>query len=254
MSRQPEEDHQMGTVDSSPAPESKIFPLTDECYHYQRRGDLPWDLQKYWDQRYSLFSMYDEGIHKTEETWYGVTPEPVARQIASDLAASTPSSKTFVIDIFAGAGGNAIAFALSNRWSTVIAIEKDASVIACAQHNAHIYGVSDQITWINDDCFSYLKENQSSIDPSKTVIFASPPWGGPGYRSDAVFNLETMDPYSINDIHAACKMMDSALFLPRTSNLKQIARLAPEGKKVELVQYCMEGASKALVAYIPAAA
>jgi trimethylguanosine synthase len=48
--------------------------------------------------------------------------------------------------------------------------------------------------------------------------------------------------------------MDSALYLPRTSDLRQIASLAPEGKKAEVVQYCMEGASKALVAYIPAAA
>lgn len=62
-----------------------------------------------------------------------------------------------------------------------------------------------------------------------------------------------MNPYSVKDIVAACTGMPSALFLPRTSDLKQIARLAPEGKKVEVVQYCMEGASKGLVAYIPAA-
>lgn len=46
--------------------------------------------------------------------------------------------------------------------------------------------------------------------------------------------------------------MDHALFLPRTSDLRQIAKVAPPGKKIEVVQYCMEGASKALVAYIPA--
>jgi trimethylguanosine synthase len=155
--------------------------------------------------------------------------------------------------MFAGAGGNTIAFALSGRWSKVIGIEKDASAIACAQHNAAIYGVADQITFINDDSFSYLAANSSSIDVSQTVIFASPPWGGPGYRSDEVFNLKTMAPYSIKKIHSACKDMDSALYLPRTSDLRQIARLAPAGKKVEIVQYCMEGASKALTAYIPAA-
>lgn len=162
-----------------------------------------------------------------------------------------PSSKSVIIDIFGGVGGNSIAFALSSRWSHVIAIEKDPSVIACGQHNAEIYGVSDRITWINGDCFSYLSSS-SNIDTSKTVIFASPPWGGPGYSSDAIFNLSTMHPYSLKDIHTACKGMDSALYLPRTSDLRQIAKLAPEGKKLEVVQYCMEGASKALVAYIPA--
>ncbi|TVY80973.1 Trimethylguanosine synthase [Lachnellula suecica] len=251
MTRQPA-DHEIGALSSSQDAESKTFPLTDECHHYQLREDVPWDIQKYWEQRYSIFSMYDEGIYMTDDAWFGVTPEPVAVQVAKDLAESTPTSKTVVIDIFAGAGGNAIAFALSDRWSTVIAVEKNPSVIACAQHNAEIYGVSDRITWINDDCFSYLKK----IKPysSETVIFASPPWGGVNYSLDDVFNLKTMLPYSIKDIHSACKTMDSALYLPRTSDLKQIARLAPEGKKVEVVQYCMQGASKALVAYIPAAA
>lgn len=154
--------------------------------------------------------------------------------------------------MFAGAGGNVIAFALSNRWSKIIAIEKEPSVIACAQHNAAIYEVFDRITWISADSFSYLKSNASSIDPSKTVIFASPPWGGPGYTADTVFNLHTMAPYSIKQIYEACKTMDTALYLPRNSDLRQIAKLAPDGKKVEVVQYCMQGASKALVAYIPA--
>jgi len=154
--------------------------------------------------------------------------------------------------MFAGAGGNTIAFALSGRWSVVIGIEKDPSVIACAQHNAGIYGVADQITWIHEDSFSYLAAHSSEIDVSKTVIFASPPWGGPGYTGDKIFNLNTMQPYSLKKIHSVCKDMDSALYLPRTSDLRQVARLA-EGKKLEVVQYCMEGASKALVAYIPAA-
>lgn len=61
-----------------------------------------------------------------------------------------------------------------------------------------------------------------------------------------------MWPYSVKQIHDACKGMDSALYLPRTSDLRQIAKLGPKDKKVEVVQYCMEGASKALVAYIPA--
>lgn len=153
--------------------------------------------------------------------------------------------------MFGGVGGNSIAFALSGRWTEVIAIEKDPAVLACGQHNASLYGASEYITWINDDSFSYLEANLSSIDPSKTVVFASPPWGGPGYTSDEVFNLNTMQPYSVKTLHDAYKKMDSALFLPRTSDLRQLAKLPPPGKKAEVVQYCMEGASKALVAYIP---
>jgi trimethylguanosine synthase len=176
----------------------------------------------------------------------------MSSKVAEDLATLTSASKTVLIDMFAGAGGNVIAFALSKRWSSIIAIEKDASVMACAQHNANIYGVFDQITWVKDDSFSYLASNASIINPSNTVIFASPPWGGPGYATDKIFNLNTMWPYSIQEIYKICKGMDTALYLPRTSDLRQLAKLAPEDKKIEVVQYCMEGASKALVAYIPA--
>jgi trimethylguanosine synthase len=174
-------------------------------------------------------------------------------RVADDLAAFASPERTTVIDIFGGVGGNSIAFARSSRWNKVIAVEKDPSVIACAQVNADIYGVADQITFVNDDCFSYLSSASSGIDPSMTVIFASPPWGGPSYSADGVFDLSKMSPYSAQNIWNACKGMDCALYLPRTSDLRQIAKFAPEGKKLDVTQYCMEGASKALVAYIPAA-
>jgi len=40
-------------------------------------------------------------------------------------------------------------------------------------------------------------------------------------------------------------------FLPRTSDLRQIAKLAGGEEKIDVVQYCMEGASKGLVVYLP---
>jgi len=240
--------HDDGALSEDP----KFLPLTDDCYHYTKLGDFEFDSQKYWHQRYSIWSRYDEGIMMTEDAWYGVTPEPVANKVAEDLSNFTSPSKTVLIDMFAGAGGNVIAFALSSRWSRIIAIEKNPSVLACAQYNASIYGVSSKITWINDDSFSYLASHP--IDPSRTIIFASPPWGGPRYKDYEMFDLSKMLPYSIEQIYEVCKSMDSALFLPRQSDLRQIARLVKEVKqrKIEVVQYCMVGASKALVAYIPA--
>jgi trimethylguanosine synthase len=185
--------------------------------------------------------------------FYFISLTPTSK-VAEDLTKLTSPFKTVLIDMFAGAGGNVIAFALSKRWSHIIAIEKNPSVIACAQHNATIYGVSSKITWINDDSFSYLSSHASSIDPRKTVIFASPPWGGPRYKDYEMFDLSKMLPYSLRDIYEVVKEMDSALFLPRQSDLNQIARVVEvkEGKKIEVVQYCMVGASKAMVAYIPA--
>lgn len=85
-----------------------------------------------------------------------------------------------MIDCFAGVGGNTIHFALSGRWDRVYGIEKDAEVLACARHNAEIYGVADQIEWIEGDCFDVLKDvvGRDGGDGTRVVIFGSPPWGG----------------------------------------------------------------------------
>lgn len=130
--------------------------------------------------------------------------------------------------------------------------------------------MADAITWIQGDCLEYLarlKEDQENlvdpslqIDPATTVIFASPPWGGVSYRGHEVFDLSTMEPYNLETLHNACRPMEHVLYLPRTSDIRQIAALVPskadgddeEGGKIEVVQYCMEGASKAMVAYMPA--
>ena len=85
--------------------------------------------------------------------------------------------KTFIVDAFAGVGANSIAFALSGKWKTVFAIEKDPKVLKCAKHNAEIYGVKNKIMWIEGDCFDILPQTFGSSG-KQTVIFASPPWGG----------------------------------------------------------------------------
>ncbi|AEO53998.1 hypothetical protein MYCTH_2296014 [Thermothelomyces thermophilus ATCC 42464] len=279
------------------------LPLTDECHHYDDVREVPWELKKYWHQRYSIFTYYDYNIRLTDDAWFGVTPEPVATQVAKDMRSHKRSNppKDIIVDLFAGVGGNTIAFALSGKWDRVVGIEKDAATLACAQHNAAVYGVPEgAITWVHADCLDFLarlksdaeaaaaeirddddvvddeenKETRSNkknkkkkkakkhrgldpslrLDLSKTVLFASPPWGGVSYRDQDVFDLGTMEPYNLATLHEACRPMEHALYLPRTSDLRQIAELVPDGSdvKVEVVQYCMEGASKAMVAYFPA--
>ncbi len=252
-----------------------ILGLADHCHHYTSLSEVPWDIQKYWQQRYDIWTKYDDGIMMTDDAWFGVTPEPVAMHVAEDImdwldrndgTAANGSPKT-IVDIFAGAGGNAIAFALSGQWDIIIAVEKNPDVIACAKNNAYIYGVLDKITWVNDDCFKYISTHSAA---SKTddwelpledklfldaFIFASPPWGGVSYRDEKVFNLDDMQPYSAQQIHDLVWRHDCALFLPRTSDMRQLANLIPKDseRKIECVQYCMDGASKALVAYVPCA-
>jgi trimethylguanosine synthase len=121
----------------------------------------------------------------TEDSWFGVTPEPIAKykqytiayptailtlssKIAAHIAESAPKEKTVIIDAFAGVGGNAIAFARSGRW--------DPKTMKCAKHNAKVYDVEKKIVWSTGDCFELIKKRFTG--KTNIVIFASPPWGG----------------------------------------------------------------------------
>lgn len=66
------------------------------------------ELQKYWYQRYRLFSRLDEGCLLDREAWFSVTPERIAENIARRMVRH---SGDVILDAFTGAGGNAIQFA-----------------------------------------------------------------------------------------------------------------------------------------------
>lgn len=153
-----------------------LQPPSDSIRYYESADKVPFEISKYWHQRHKIWSKYDEGIWMTDDAWFGVTPEPVAHAISTHVAAA-PKSKTVLIDAFAGAGGNAIAFALSDRWKSIFAVEKDPEVLACAKHNAEVYGVARKIWFIEGDVFEVLGR-QLKGHAKNAVIFASPPWGG----------------------------------------------------------------------------
>ncbi|PHH75366.1 hypothetical protein CDD82_4477 [Ophiocordyceps australis] len=242
------------------APAARL-PLTSLCPFRRSRDDIPDELRGYYAQRHTIFSRYDSGIRLTDAAWYGVTPEAVAQEIAQDMKNSDPC-KRFLIDAFAGAGGNVIAFALSGRWHHVIAIERDPHTLACAQHNANIYGVDDSmVSWVLGDSFDFIDalvnhpaklHPDLRVDVNATVVFSSPPWGGPSYQNDRVFDLHRMEPYGLDKLHEAYITMDHAIYLPRTSDVRQIADLVPNNQRIRVVHYCIRKASKAMVAYLPA--
>lgn len=61
-----------------------------------------------------------------------------------------------------------------------------------------------------------------------------------------MFDLSKMQPYSLSDLLDPLREIteDIALYLPRTSDLLQLGNSAGKGKQVEVIHYCMEGASK----------
>ncbi|KAF3047248.1 hypothetical protein E8E11_009056 [Didymella keratinophila] len=222
--------------------------VPDGIHQWLSVDQFPGHLQKYWFQRFKIWDKYDKGIWMTEDAWFGVTPEPIANKIAAHIAESAPKEKTVIIDAFAGVGGNAIALARSGRWERVFAIEKDPKTLKCAKHNAEIYGVSNKIFWLAGDCFEAISRFAGQ---KNTVIFASPPWGGTSYGEDDIFDLTKMEPYNLEKLYKSFTRYSKELilYLPRNSDLNQIAKYVTEGQKLEVAHYAIMGASKALCAY-----
>lgn len=74
---------------------------------------------------------------------------------------------------------------------------------------------------------------------------------GPTYTDWDVFDLAQMEPYSLPYLYKSFSAVSSdvVLYLPRTSDMRQIAKYAKPDEKLKVIHYCMRGASKALSAY-----
>ena len=74
---------------------------------------------------------------------------------------------------------------------------------------------------------------------------------GPTYTDYEVFDLDLMQPYSLKALYEpfSATATHVVLFLPRTSDLKQIAKYGDQTKKLRVMHYCMYGASKALCVF-----
>lgn len=60
-----------------------------------------------------------------------------------------------------------------------------------------------------------------------------------------------MEPYSLETLYKEFTVFTKhvALYLPRTSDVKQLAKFVPDDEKATVMHYCMEGHSKALCIY-----
>lgn len=61
-----------------------------------------------------------------------------------------------------------------------------------------------------------------------------------------------MEPYPLDKLYTEYKLFSEhmVLYLPRTSDLRQLAKVVKKGQKATVMHYCMEGASKALCMYL----
>ncbi|XP_063968300.1 trimethylguanosine synthase-like [Lytechinus pictus] len=195
------------------------------------------ELNKYWAQRYRLFSKFDEGIKLDAEGWYSVTPERIAEHQAERCRCD------LIVDAFCGAGGNAIQFAFTCE--RVIAVDIDPAKIELARHNAAVYGVADRIDFIVGDFFKVADDLKAD------VVFLSPPWGGPKYLKSDVFDVFTMMDIDTAAMFekARCISENIGFFAPRNTNVDQLASLAGPGGRMEIEQNFLNKKIKTITAY-----
>lgn len=72
---------------------------------------------------------------------------------------------------------------------SVIAIDNNPVRLGCAQNNARIYGVEDRIDFILGDVMTLLPGLKAD------VVFVSPPWGGPEYLQQPIYDIKEMLPF-----------------------------------------------------------
>ncbi|QNP95786.1 YALIA101S04e12596g1_1 [Yarrowia lipolytica] len=202
-------------------PRSATAGYTRHTPYWPDYSTLPKSLSNYYNQRHFLFSKFDEGVLLNNAQWFSTTPELVAEQVAQHLWSRFPDPNLVVVDAFGGAGGNAIQ--LAHYYDHVICIDIEPESITCAKQNAWVYGVSEKIEFVVGDCLEVLArpEFQSITD----IIFGSPPWGGPSYKSHGgKFDLFVMEPLELRTIHDAFfKVTDNVCyFLPKNSDLEQL--------------------------------
>uniref|UniRef100_A0A182NDK1 Trimethylguanosine synthase n=1 Tax=Anopheles dirus TaxID=7168 RepID=A0A182NDK1_9DIPT len=236
-------------VENAPAAAPLTMPNTAKKEKKKKRktkfvASLPADiandrsLLKYWYKRFSLFSLFDSGIRLDRESWFSVTPEKVAAHTAERCRAD------LIVDAFCGCGGNAIQFALSCQ--QVIAIDIDPRKIEMAKHNATVYGVADRIDFIVGDFMQLAGRLRAD------TVFLSPPWGGPGYLKEEVYDLEqSLLPVPATQLMEAAQRVSKnvALYLPRNSNTQQLTMLAGANGAVEIEQNFLDRKLIALTAY-----
>ncbi|KAK9809670.1 hypothetical protein WJX73_002694 [Symbiochloris irregularis] len=206
-------------------------------------------LIQYWLQRYSLWSRYDSGIVMDEGGWYSVTPEVVALHQAEKCGGRV------VVDACAGVGGNAIAMASRGSCHQVIAVEWNEERLRLLTHNAGLYNSSHKIVQVCADFFAVAHLLQAD------AVFVSPPWGGPAYHKSASYDLTQFPdmPCGLTGlIEAAASALRSArdgavvaVFLPRNSDLQQVAAAVPDtAKRWEVERNVLNGHFKGVTLYI----
>lgn len=203
-----------------------------------------WDasMDKYWAVRYTLFSRFDEGIRLDRESWYSVSPEQSAVQVAERIV-GVMGPGALVVDAMCGAGGNAIQLALAG--AIVLGVDLHGPRLRLARHNARIYGACSALELLQADFM--LQAPMLRAD----AVFLSPPWGGPEYARLPRYDLQRMRPDGRELFRRALMISPNiAFYVPRNVNRAQLLALAREaGLPCEIHENWYRGRLRTITAY-----
>lgn len=168
-------------------------------------------VDPYWENRYLLFSRFDEWIQIDEAWLYSVRPETLAMETANTTKWET------ILDAFWCVWGSAIGFARTGK--KVICVELDKTRLEMAKNNAQVYWVEKQITFIHGDIFDVL--------PGLTfdAVYFDPPWWWPDYINKKDFLFSDFSPDGNLLMEMALKKTDNIVFwIPINFNIQELIR------------------------------
>jgi trimethylguanosine synthase len=182
-------------------------------------------MQKYWDRRYDLFSLWDEGIKFDEQALYSIKPEKSAKEILQKVRTE------IIVDAMACVGGTAIAAAMLGF--ETYAIELNSQRLDFAKHNAQIYGIGSHINWIEGNCLIEVPRLAKSLNKSQT-LYLDPPWGGVDYYLKEKFKLSDFSP-DITELanEFLTDYGDVVLSVPPNFDLDEIKKISSDYHKTQ---------------------
>jgi trimethylguanosine synthase len=204
------------------SPANWVFQVFSES-HPLIAGSMKRSWRKYWALRYEYWPNFADGIITDIEGLYSVTPWNAACEIAKQMDQKFSLTSPIIVDACCGVGGNTIAFAKCIPGAQVIGIDTNQTRIHCAASNTQVFGVSKSVQFVHDDAFCFLGNLRNSV----RFVFASPPWGGPGY---IIHEIEDIPFDCLKLIEKTCDACVDGigrlgLFLPRKFPPEQAHRL-----------------------------
>jgi len=183
-------------------------------------------LATFYARRKHLFSRFDEGIVLSDEMFYSVMPEAFGEHVGEKIHRICPSLP--VLDLFGGAGGQAISMA--KFVPMVYTIEYNIDNFAQMQNNVRVYDRTGQVVMILGDVFELAVK--LARNTSFACVTISPPWGGLNYREQQEFDIHSlqMGGHDGDDLLALLRALRPycdrcTLHLPRTTSVESYREL-----------------------------